>query len=128
MARKLLNASPTYYPDKQWLDKPTVSTGVDNPYRFALGSAHTFHIGVWHTLEFVQTAQSAKGVGDGQFTWWVDGVKVVDVQNEMFVPTGSSYDRLFDGIQVFMIRGAPASILRVNDWIRIGELYISGKQ
>lgn len=83
----------------------------------------------WHTVEILQTAQSAKGVADGALKIWVDGVLSISESGINFVGSSDNISStLFNGIQVFFIRGSAGRTFRVDDWLRLGELYVSGRK
>lgn len=83
----------------------------------------------WHTVEILQTAQSARGVADGSIKIWVDGALSINASGINFVGSSDNLSStLFNGIQVFFIRGSAGRAFRVDDWLRLGELYISGRR
>lgn len=82
----------------------------------------------WHTIEAHIVAQSGVDVADGSITIWVNGVEAINITGANFVTASDGFDLpYFDGVQVYFIRGNAGRSFVANDWIRIGELYISGK-
>lgn len=93
----------------------------------------------YHTIE-VHHGASTNG-GNGFLRMWVDGVRVesynlvgnptqnnVRLENRQWLATTGLADKRLDRIQAFMFWGGQDDVKRVNDWVRLSELYISGKK
>lgn len=123
-------ASPTQYyiagsPGSNLVFADQSSTGVSNMFS---GSGFRPQLDAWHTVEVHQVAQSAVGVPDGSIRVWADGNLVINMQNADFIASGESITSpLFNGVQLFFIRGGSGITLTQDDWMRLGEYYISGK-
>lgn len=93
----------------------------------------------YHTIELHHGA-STNGT-NGFLRMWVDGVEVerfnlvgnpaqknVQLVNREWRATKGLADKRLDALQAFMYWGGQGNAKRVNDWIRLSELYISGKK
>lgn len=88
-----------------------------------------------HTLEVVMQAQSEIGVADGLFRAWLDGDEIKFRANHLtgtgqtgimwFNPASGA--RYFSGIEGLLFWGGRGDEKTVNDWIQMGELYITGR-
>jgi uncharacterized protein YjdB len=86
-------------------------------------------VNTWHTVEIHITAQSGVNVPDGAVKMWLDGELQINKTGLNFVAAGDGFSStLFDGFQVFFIRGQAGLTFGVNDWLRLGEFYVSGKR
>lgn len=94
---------------------------------------------VYHTIE-VHHRASTNGA-NGFLRMWVNGVKVqsynlvgnpkqnnVQLENRTWLATAGVADKRLDRLQAFMYWGGNGDVKRVNDWVRLSELYISGKK
>lgn len=93
----------------------------------------------YHTIELYHGASTAGA--NGFLRMWVDGVEVgsfnlvgnraqnhVRLVNREWLATKGLADKRLDALQAFMYWGGQGDVKRVNDWIRLSELYISGKK
>lgn len=93
----------------------------------------------YHTIELHHGA-STDGA-NGFIRMWIDGAEVesfnlvgdpaqnrVQLLNREWRSTQGLADKRLDGLQAFMYWGGQGDTKRVNDWIRLSELYISGKE
>lgn len=93
----------------------------------------------YHTIEAHHRA-STNGA-NGFLRMWVDGVKVdsynlvgnraqnnVRLENREWLATMGLADKRLDRIQAFMFWGGQGDVKRVNDWVRLSELYIAGRK
>lgn len=94
---------------------------------------------VYHTLEIHHVASTSGA--NGSLRMWIDGVEIqsfnllgdptqndVQLQNREWIATKGLEDkRLGGGIQAFLFWGGQNDTKRVNDWIRLSEFYVSGK-
>lgn len=94
----------------------------------------------YHTIEIHHVASTSDA--NGSMRMWVDGVGVqsfnvlgdrsrnaVQPVNQEWRATRDLADkRLGGGLQAFMFWGGQNDTKSVNDWVRLSELYISGKQ
>lgn len=93
----------------------------------------------YHTIE-IHHAASTSGA-NGSLRMWVDGVEVksfnvlgdrsrnaVKLMNQEWRATRGLADKRLDRLQAFMFWGGQGDVKRVNDWVRLSELYISGEK
>jgi hypothetical protein len=80
-------------------------------------------------LEWLYEAQSAKGVADGTYRHWVDGVLEQEYTNFRYAAIDDpKFELGFDGCEIYFIRGIPSSdYFAIDDWLRIHELHISAE-
>lgn len=94
---------------------------------------------VYHTIEIHHRA-STNGA-NGFLRMWVNGVQVntfnlvgnsaqnnVRLENRQWLATSGLADKRLDKLQAFMYWGGQDDLKRVNDWVRLSELYVSGKK
>jgi hypothetical protein len=97
--------------------------GGGGSFRNAWGDA-TVTYGEYHTLEIYIGGQTA-GQADGFLQVWHDGQRVINQSGlEFFSDTPPN----FEGYQAFLYWGGSGGTKTVNDYIRISEFFISGKQ
>lgn len=94
---------------------------------------------VYHTIEIHHVASTSGA--NGSLRMWIDGVEIqsfnllgdptqneVQLMNREWIATQGLEDkRLGRGIQAFMFWGGQIETKQVNDWIRLSEFYVSGK-
>lgn len=95
-------------------------------------------LGRYVDVEILHNAQSAVGVADGSLRIWVDGDECtgwtllgsgtsaddLSAPVHNFIGAGSTPN--FSGVQLGMYWGGEGDVKTVNDWMRMGEVYISG--
>ena len=96
-------------------------------------------VGVYHTLEIYQVAQSRVGAKDGRVRVWLDGVEITDwkwlgttdggtdLTKAAWNFIGQGTHPYFRGIQLGTFWGGSGDTKHVNDYMRWGSFYISGK-
>jgi hypothetical protein len=102
-------------------------------------SGGSFALGVYHTLEIHQVAQSSVGASDGRVRIWLDGVEITDwrwlgttsggsdLSDPIWNFIGEGTHPYFRGIQLGTYWGGSGDTKTVNDYMRWGSFYISGK-
>lgn len=94
---------------------------------------------VYHTIEIHHVASTSGA--NGSLRMWIDGVEIqsfnllgdptqneVQLTNREWIATRGLEDkRLGRGLQAFMFWGGQHDTKQVNDWIRLSEFYVSGK-
>ena len=99
-------------------------------------SQTTVSRGVWHTIELIVSGQSAVGASDGSFRIFLDGqeisvpgigkLKGVGQTGINWYASGAP-TRLFSGLQMFLYWGGINNTKTANDYVDLGEFYITGK-
>lgn len=97
----------------------------------------TFPPGVYHTLEIHHVMESSDGANDGYVRIWLDGVELRDSWNNL--TAGQKNGQLhtpqwswenggrLNGAQLGTFWGGTGGTKSQDDWMRWGEIYISGK-
>lgn len=94
---------------------------------------------VYHTIEIHHVARTSGA--NGSLRMWIDGVEIksfnllgdptqnnVSLVNREWHGQRNLADKGLTGIQAFMYWGGQGDTKRVDDWVRLSELYISGRK
>lgn len=112
------------------------ASGEKNSQGTFRANAPTIDRDRYHTVEVLHVANTP-GQSDGSVRMWIDGAEVPSF-NHLGRPDRDSVqlknlrwldydDTRLTGVEAFMFWGGQRDTKRVNDWIRLSELYISGK-
>lgn len=93
----------------------------------------------YHTIEIHHVASTSGA--NGSLRMWIDGVEIktfnlvgdrtqnnISLLNREWRAQRNLADKGLTGIEAFVYWGGQGDSKRVNDWIRLSELYISGKK
>lgn len=94
--------------------------------------------GQFHTLEIHHVAQSQSGASDGSVRIWLDGKEIdtwqrlggkesIKLSNPRWSWLGNESNVGFSGVQLGTYWGGSGDSKDHDDWMRWGEIYISGK-
>lgn len=100
---------------------PVLIASLENP---PTGSRSTpIAQGVWLNVEYLLTAESAPGAGDGRVSVWVNN-KLVGTNSAVSWTSKQDRDVGFDGMEWYgEVNSIPAT-----SYYRLGELYLAGKK
>lgn len=107
--RAAIQATPTPPDGARWFDPNVMSAAVVR--------------GQWHRVELVIRTNSA-GNADGQYHCWLDGVKVAEYRDVLYVGPGEG--REWIGIQWAPSWGGLGGTVAHEQWMDMDHLYVSG--
>lgn len=109
---------------------PQVSSnaGVDGQQSDFRNSGAIVH-GNWFTSELWMKAQTAPGASDGEIKMWLNDSLTVNLTGQQWWGAGATVAQAtkFETFKGFLYWGGQGGTKTVDDYVRIGELYISGK-